>query len=293
MEDEVHHRLQKVLRDSMYVPKWVSKYATNNKHVDIVHECFHIRIYANKLNATFVKNLKKLLTELRNILRITNERINMFLLLSGKKKRINVGQIFKSENINSGLSISTLDPEAVHIVIYRLEDIFKVVIHEIIHYVRLDLHHVHDSIIHTIDDMIKTKYKSMLHTDLYINEAYTEALAIYYYCILMNKDLKLEQEHSIKQTKMFLLVNGCDTLQSFKMKQNYHEDSHPYAYILLKSALLNCKYFMQNIELLYTDVVMLNNSFKKAISNIIWIRKVDEYKIDKRITKFNMNLTYV
>jgi hypothetical protein len=45
---------------------------------------------------------------------------------------------------------------------------------------------------------MKNKYNSMQHIDLYINEAYTEALALHYYCLLMNKDFKLEQDHSIK-----------------------------------------------------------------------------------------------
>ena len=157
MQDENHIRLKEILEDSLYVPKWVNTYATNNKYVDILHDCFHVRIYKNGLKAAFIKQLKNLLTKLRKMLNISHERINIFLLLSGNKKRINIGETFKPENINSGLSISTLDPKAVHIVIYRIEDIFKVLIHEIIHYVGLDLRNIAPSLLHSIDLMIKKK----------------------------------------------------------------------------------------------------------------------------------------
>lgn len=133
----------------------------------------------------------------------------------------------------------------------------------------------------------------MLHIDLYINEAYTEALALWYYCELMNKNFKLEQRHSIKQTKFFLQANGCDTLQSFQSKTDYQEKSHPFAYIVLKSALIHCKYAMDNIKTSASDKGILCESFKRALSNNVWMRKVNEYKIDKRMTKFNMNLIYI
>jgi len=293
MQDEFHIKLKEILDDSLYVPKWVNTYAVKNKHVDILHDCFHVRIYKNGLNAAFVKKLKILLTKLREMLNITHDRINIFLLLSGNKKRINVGETFTSENINSGLSISNADPSAVHIVIYRLEDIFKVLIHEMLHYVGLDLRNTELSTIRSIDDMIKNKYKSMLHMDLHINEAYTEALALQYYCELMKKDFKLEQQHSIKQTKMFIRANRCDTLQSFQSKTDYQEKSHSFSYILLKSALINCKYALNNIKISSSDKGILCESFKRALLNNTWIRKVNEYKIDKKQTKFNMNLIHV
>jgi hypothetical protein len=77
-------------------------------------KCFHVRVYKNRLNKSFVIKLKTLLSGIRKILHVTNRRIHIFLLLSGKKKSINVGQIFTTENINSGVSISTSDLNAVH-----------------------------------------------------------------------------------------------------------------------------------------------------------------------------------
>ena len=274
--------------DSFYVPKWVSSYSRKNTHIDIIHECFHLRIYKNNISKSFIENLKTVLSEIRRILRFTNERINVCLLLSGKKKRIKIGEIFGPDNINSGLSMSTQDPKDLHIIIYRMEDIFKVLIHEIIHYVGLDFGKTDVS---PIDTMIKSKYKSMANTSLYINEAYTEALALYYYCLIMKKDFTLEQEYSILQTKRFLLVNGCDTIQAFKSKKNYSEISHPFAYILLKSALVNCKYVMKNITKFPGDSKLIYYAFQKALSNMEWIDLVDNIHIEMEGNSYSMRLT--
>lgn len=275
--------------DSVYVPKWVLSYATKNAHIDIIHECFHLRIYKNNISKSFIENLKNVLSEIRRILRFTNERINMCLLLSGKKKRIKVGEIFGPDNINSGLSISTQDPKDVHIIIYRMEDIFKVLIHEIIHYVGLDFRKTDASL---IDIMIKSKYKSMDNTSLYINEAYTEALALYYYCLIMKKDFTLEQDYSILQTKRFLVANGCDTIRAFKAKKDYSELSHPFAYILLKSALINCKCVMKNITRLPDDSELIYEAFQKALANNRWSDRVDNTHAQLEGDIYSMRLTF-
>ena len=292
-QSEFNVKLHNILIDTKYVPEWVYKFAVKTNYIDITHKCFHIRIYKNNLNIVFVEKLKVLLTKLHDLLKLTNKRINIILLLSRKKKRINIGEIFKSENINSGLSISTLNPIDIHIIVYRLEDIFKVIIHEIVHYVGLDLQHIERSIINKIDDLIKSKYKSMHYIDLYINEAYTEAMALWYYCRLMKRNFKLEQDHSIKQTKMFLIINGCDTLDSFQKKKIYKEESHAFAYILLKSALIHSDFFLKNMVIASKDEDVLYKCFKKAISNSDWISKVDNCIIDKRMKSFDMNLVTI
>lgn len=280
--------LENILKHSVYVPKWVLSYAQYNPYIDIKHECFHIRMYKKNIGRSFIEKLKVVLSEIRKMLRIPNERINICLLLSGKKKRIKVGEIFTPNNINSGLSISTQDPEDIHIIIYRTEDIFKVLIHELIHYVGLDFRKLD---VRLTDTMIKNKYPSLSHTSLFINEAYTEALALYYYCLIMKKDFKREQEYSILQTKRFLVVNGCDTIRAFKAKKKYSEVSHPFAYIVLKSALINCKFVMNNIHLLPNDSELIYKAFQKAISNRKWIDKVDNIHTEV-LKSYSMRLTF-
>lgn len=284
MDDDLHH----ILNDSVYIPKWVLPFALNNPHIDIIYECFHIRIYKKKVSQSFIKKLKEVLSEIRKILRFTNERINICLLLSGKKKRIKVGEIFEPDNINSGLSISTPEPDDIHIIIYRMEDIFKVLIHEIIHYTGFDIRRTDVSSINT---MIKSKYRSLANTNLFINEAYTEALAVYYYCLIMKKDFTLEQEYSILQTKRFLMVSGCDTIRAFKAKRDYDEVSHPFAYILLKSALINCKFVMKNITLLPGNSELIYKAFQRALSNKQWIDRVDNTPAKMEGDSYSMRLT--
>lgn len=288
-------KLSNTLMDSQYVPKWASRYMLKN-FLEIRHECFNVKIYKNKLSPSFIKQLLQLLSYIRKSLNIKHEIINVFLLLSKKRKKIQVGETFKPDNINSGFSIkhTIYDPKAVHIVIYRMEDVFKVLIHEIIHYVGLDLHNVDNKVIRVIDEMIKKQYKSMASVALYVNEAFTEALALHYYCLTMKKDFKVEQQHSIIQTKKFLIVNGCNTLHDFKMKENYSEKSHPFAYILVKSALINCPFAMKFI--IDSSDVMLDSGlldiFNKAITNPIWIRRVNKTQVVIQ-TSYNMNLTHI
>ena len=99
-QSEFNVKLNNILIDTKYVPEWVYKFAVKTNYIDITHKCFHIRIYKNNLNIVFVEKLKVLLTKLHDLLKLTNKRINIILLLSRKKKRINIGEIFKSENLD-------------------------------------------------------------------------------------------------------------------------------------------------------------------------------------------------
>ena len=285
MDNDLYH----ILKESVYIPKWVISFALKNPYIVFIYECFHILIYKKKVSRSFIEQLKKILSEIRKILQFTHKRINIRLLLSSKKKRIKVGEIFGPDNINSGISISSQNPEDIHIIIYRIEDIFKVLIHEIIHYTGFDFRRVDIS---SIDTMIKNKYRSMANTCLLINEAYTEALAVYYYCLIMKKDFTLEQEYSISQTKRFLVVNGCDTIQAFKSKRDYSVVSHPFEYILLKSALINCGFVTKNISLLPGNSELIYRAFQKALSNKQWIDKVDSTQVKMEGNSYSMRLTF-
>jgi hypothetical protein len=62
------------------------------------------------------------------------QKINICSLLSDKKKNGHVGEKIGVDNMNSGFGyIDKLIFDDIDIVIYRKEDIYKVLVHEIIH----------------------------------------------------------------------------------------------------------------------------------------------------------------
>ena len=84
MDNDLYH----ILKESVYIPKWVISFALKNPYIVFIYECFHILIYKKKVSRSFIEQLKKILSEIRKILQFTHKRINIRLLLSSKKKRI-------------------------------------------------------------------------------------------------------------------------------------------------------------------------------------------------------------
>jgi hypothetical protein len=287
--------------NGIYVPIWVKSFIIEKdiKVYNLRFSFYNFSIYSKlKINDQFVKHLKSLMSKINDVLlkgEKYNKIVNIVLIMSNKKKTGYTGKVIGVDNINSGLSYNKdfSNSESVDIMVYRKEDMYKVLVHEIIHYFGLDIQK--EYVIQKCSDIVSRYYKSVLNFDFFFNEAFTEAKAIYYYTLLNGNNFQIEKEFSIRQSKVFLLINKCKTVDEFREKRNYSEKSHAFSYILLKSALINYRPFItlirgenMNDELKFIKVI------EKAIQNNKWKEKVNSYFVKENgKERFNMRMSFI
>lgn len=141
------------------------------------------------------------------------------------------------ENINSGLSI-----RGKYVKIWRLEEVYKVLIHELIHFHKLDFHTYSNNY----------KFLSQFITNTYningidsSNESYTETLAVlihsalisFYYKYSINDVLKDEITFTLFQVSKILNYFGMSTSQELGYKP-INQTTSVFSYYVIKGSLL-------------------------------------------------------
>jgi len=199
-----------------------------------------------------IRRVKKVLQFLRREFKeLRSLSIKIVLILSHKKKFVVKRNdydkpVIGAHEINSAVCIQNSIDE-VDIIIYRIEDLPKVLIHEVIHFLKRDLLDVAHAVM-PIEADIKREFPSVSHVNIMFNEAFTEAYAQYLYCMGGFTSIDKQRDRSLSNVKIFLNLNNCETIEEFKGLQDYDEDSHPFAYILLSSALLHSNKFISWIQ---------------------------------------------
>lgn len=311
-KDYLYTDLMHQLNDSRYIPTWVQTYMrkTTLMQTTVTSKMYHpftFRIYHEATDNYLVKMIKQQLKSLNtyftnNIGDLGTRKINIVFILSKKAKFIDKrkSKVIDTENINSGVCIHHNDPEAVHIIIYRVEDLMKVLFHEIIHYIGNDLRFYDDDKIKNIEIMIKTYIPSLSNVEIYFNEAFTEALARYHYSQYSYKysvgsnpktQLKKQQKYSIEVVKNFLALYDCKSLNDFSKLKKYTEKSHAFSYIVIASALLNSDDFIRDV-IVKGDMNNLENIvYKSLMQSNEWYKATTNKRLNKSKRKFCLKLS--
>jgi len=303
IKDYLYNDLMEQLNDSRYIPSWVQTYMRNPtlEKTTVTSKLYHpfkFQIYYETTDNYLVKMIKQQLKNLntyftKNIGDLGTRKINIVLILSKKAKLIDKSKskVINTENINSGVCIHHNDPEAVHIIIYRKEDLMKVLFHEIIHYIGADLRFYDESKIHNIETMIQTYIPSLSNIDIYFNEAFTEALARYHYTQFFKLDLEKQQKYSIEVVKKFLTLYDCRDLNEFSNLKKYNEKSHAFSYIVIASALLNSDDFIRDV-ILKGDMNDLESIvYKSLIRYNEWYKATTNKRLNRNKKKFYLKLS--
>lgn len=247
----------------MYFPVWVQSFVdkrstrrkSHRMFDDMVNVDVHYRDETDRKYA--LRTLRRVLNFLRSeFVELTRKPIHIVLILTRERKvarrdTVSDSVVIGANEINSAVCFKARDAGTVpDIVIYRLEDMRKVLIHEVIHHLRRDL--LRESIlprrIIAIEEHVKSIYPSVASVDVMFNEAFTEAYAQYLYCKGNFAPLEKQRKLSARNVKIFLRSQRCETVDDFKKKTDYREYSHPFAYLLLSSALLHDDRFLWMIE---------------------------------------------
>jgi hypothetical protein len=217
------------------------------------------------------------------------------IYLTPFKKKLNNQCTLTCEHVNTGVSINKE-----HIIIWRLEEFYKVLIHELIHLFHYDFADNNNNIITDLKKYINYDKSSID----YPNEAYVDFWAIVlnnlYNCyeispnnkqniinkfvIMMAKDIKFSMIQSSKILNHFKIDNMFDKLHKNTIKQT----TNVFSYYIIKSALffnIDIMFeFVKNFDYIKFDETNENlEKFKKIIFNCLHDNKYITYIKDIKL----------
>jgi hypothetical protein len=260
-------------------------------HNELNYKHIHTISYSNltiKLNI-YSKNKtipKKMLEDI--ILRIiicglfksvqTNININVDIYLTPFKKKCDFNKgidVIGPREINSGASITNTK-----LFIFRQEELNKVLVHELIHYLELDLNEVPFLDCSTYFNISSTN-------EIRLNEAYTEIMALLINTIIysgnyndvkqiLNAELKYSMYQSAKILTLFNFENASEFFKQCDCEK-FRQNTDIFSYFIVKTAiLLNLDDFLKLYN--YGKITRLN--FKEYILSITMSKKNTSF-IDK------------
>ena len=252
----------------------------NNNYIYIFYDK-NDKIKINKI----INKIKIIINYLNNFTKI--EGMLLYLILSDVKKNlINDTYLLNGDNINSGICSPTF------IYIWREEELFKVLIHEMMHYFKLDKYSIsHKDYRNEINIILgDNKY------NLIINEAYTELLAILInimiFVILNNTNNKNKKKlffkiftkeviHSYNNVIKILNYYDINNFKELYTKNNFNQRSNVFSYIILKFLLI---FKIDELNIFYKDKdkkIKINNeninNFEQIVKEILNINKNYKY----------------
>lgn len=227
----------------------------------------------------------------------TNKKVIVnFYLIKYKKCLNSFDNYIGPKHVNSGST------DRVTINIWRREELYKVFIHELIHFFEADI----DDLNNELGKRIKSSFNIDDSSNVLPNEAYTEVLANILNCIIISCELYVEYHNickmvefllkceiffSLYQTAKIIKFFKFSSMTEFLQKNHYKkivQKSSIFSYYIIKSALLyNLNGFLSFIN---NDIVFISdiNMFYKLIYDSLHCA---EYvlEIDKMCKMFKFN----
>lgn len=263
------NELRKLIIDNKYIGGEIREYIINTNFEGIKYNYENIEIKVFEPNNSKLININNIITIVKFFIELTNyhKPININIINTNFKKLVPLdSDELTVENINSG---STLVKSFINI--WRYEELLKVIIHELIHYLNID---IKDDNVDILNEYIKKKFR--IQYDCNINEGYTEALAIFINSIwiLVKLNLNINNIEDVLKYEI-----GHSFYQIIKLKNFYKEedffdfclkiDNHTaiFCYYIIKYFLIkNTNIFLElvkkkifkkdnNINIIFIDII--------------------------------------
>lgn len=228
---------EKIKQDIQLNIKEADKYTTTFQNVElsisvanlddlkdflIYHSCFLIYLFTNKAKKTL-------------------DRLDITLIgYDGEKKLPRHGKAVTPFHVNGGVTLSGASDAS--IVVYRREEVIKVLTHEMIHAFHLDA-----KFISREQESFFNEYFNITCKSVTLNESFTDALAITINTVLygmlhgnMKKCFAKEIDHMLKQAQTILVHYGY-VREKGKLvaKRPICEQTHTVSYYVLKAVVFS------------------------------------------------------
>ena len=258
-----------------YLPKFISQKKRNVKEVLTFYIYMKPRVKVNitikgrekhnLIAKVYKAYIKELLKEIYMLTDIRKKQINIEYHPTNKKKLIPLKEkVLQVENINSGVSFPYTDDSETHIIIYRKEEFYKVLTHEMLH-----LYHVIPEE-KELERYILESYPRLYKT-ININETFVELNAMLINIKIISKltgeDKKLlmrnECNWSRNQYENIFTFFGIKSSDDINQKFN-ERGTHALSYYIFKWLYFN-QIACINIK---TKKIKNKNSLRMTINDI-------------------------
>lgn len=200
-----------------------------------------------------------------------NMVVNLTVFYCDQKKYLpDPEKMITPENINSGCTIS-----GEFVYVWRKEEFYKVLIHELTHYFHVDFHDRENTHLENVcDNLIKIKGHDV------VNEAYTEIMALTINSVIVSIIHNIQFSTIINYEKIFNHFQVAKIIYHFKgntyddlFNITIHQNTSLVSYIIVKGILLNnydkvLEYFENNVNTNIKKEVQYNN-YKKLYTNVM------------------------
>lgn len=299
------------LNETKYVNKNIAKRLKEFTHVGYtktisIHNV-HMQYefwdnHENIKEASFFYNYACFLIYLISKWNKDDKNLKLVLINYDGKKKTPENHIFTSEHVNSGVTFYYSNYEG-NILVYRKEEMVKVLTHEMIHFFDIDAKHID---VHK-EKEISTKFCLNESTNsINVNEAFTDALAcvinIIMYTIIessiTNSKFKTLLKNNFVKEIGFIKSQARRVLNHVKYDESCSihnmEETHAISYYVIKSVILsdmkgfmkyleNNNYRLANIEEFITLVLLNINKINWKTYGII------DYNIYKDVNTMRMS----
>lgn len=252
------------------------------------------KAFKDKNYVEFIMFFTRFIIYIFNKVKVLRKPLYVYLYLTDYKKEFPLLDKFKTlkpENVNSGLKTTYHDK--IEILIYRKEELFKVIIHELTHAFELD----DISSISSQEELIKNYFYK--NTSLRIQESVTDTLACLYNIAIFSKILSIilklpyndifehvyfhEYYYIIRKAKQVLIYEGYDINNDGITVNKRHkkwENTHVISYYVLKAM----NFYQINNFLNYISTKTPNYTI---IKNEFWQYLKSQHHLQSRVLRMS------
>jgi hypothetical protein len=213
--------------------------------------------------------------------------VKLVVFYGSQKKQLSNEKMLCSDNVNSG---STIKGEIIQI--WRKEEFYKVLIHELVHYFEIDFY-----VMDSIYKILNLHFKQIVNIKGIdrINESYTEIIAVTIHSVLyskikntsLNVVLNLELMFSYFQVAKILHHFEYNSLDDVEKKNNITQSTSAFSYYIVK-----CMFFEKFFDVTQfwesNGFTILGNCESKYINLYKKIVRLDTLDKNKLIYFINL-----
>jgi hypothetical protein len=224
-------------------------------------------------------------------------KINLILFIGNQKKFLTYENYICEDNTNSGCS-----QRDKNIMIWRIEELYKVLIHELIHYTGIDFAEKYDEMKKIFDDNFN------IHGSDNVYESYVETLAVILNSIMVSELLNISFDkiityeikfslYQVAKICVFFGIKDFEDLFNKNIKSKFNQSTSVCSYYIIKILLLlNLNKFLdiwndeKEFVKLYSEVITNHYKCSEIINKLIKSHKTDDSFISRTMRMVGTNL---
>jgi hypothetical protein len=295
---ESRKKLHELLYDNNFVSYDTVQHAESENLIYKIYEGNNSEIHIYSISEDKFPDIdiiSKIISFMRKLFN-KNTKLNLTIFYGQQKKYITShDKYICSDNVNSGASVM-----GVQIVIWREEEFYKVLIHELVHYFDVDFY-INDAIYSKINNIFQKKFKIDTNSIDRVNESYTEALATVIHSVIYSQIKNLDFNRILSYELLFEKFQIAKIFNHHKKFGGIYQKTSAFSYYIIKHMLLanydelfnfwhKYGFFIKNNE--YEYIKLYQNTLNKInINKEIEKIHFNSYLYDNKFIMNTMRMT--